>query len=341
MRLRKKLFFTLLAMLGVSLVLEIGTRCMFYQKASGTSLALVRLYRAFKNMKQRAEIKAAFERFESVRPEDPIDDERDFFENPEKAALREEYCLRYATIFDSFIELCRAGDAIPVVMYVPGGYPKMKEFARSYFAYLAKTRGLPFLDLTDELAKYPPDQTSLMPQDGHLSRFGNQLVAKELHRFLQPVLRHRANASFETRPSLLGDLQPSRDEIFAKETLLPFHLVTNAQGLRRNQDLTFPKSEKPRILCVGDSYTFGHGVHQEHCYPQLMEAEWPDLEVVNAGVCGYTICDQLSYFEDRGRFTEPDIVVLQTFPNDLYGFSPYLLKTFCRGGSYCPTKGER
>jgi len=134
---------------------------------------------------------------------------------------------------------------------------------------------------------------------------------------------------------------PNRNYIFWKEAPMPCHVITNSQGLRRKQDLTFPKQDRARILCVGDSYTFGHAMHDPHCFPQILERLLKDPVVVNAGIAGYTICDETSYFEERGRFVEPDIVVLQVFPNDLDGLSPELQETFCRGGKYCPVKGER
>jgi len=339
--LRKKLAFALLPLIVAAVLMEVGARCFFFQKASPTGLALVRLYRAISNARQRLEIRAAAQDFEAARPDDAIRDEMDFFSLPEKADLRRDYCERYGIIFESFVELCLAADAKLVVMYVPGGGSETIKFAREYFAGLAREHDLPYLDLTDELAKYRFEQVYLMPDDGHLSRLGNQLVAARLRQFLEPMLGHRSSVSFANHPALLGDLPPSRDEVFAKETPLPYHLVTNSQGLRRDRDLAFPKSNKPRILCVGDSYTYGHGSHNLHCFPQLLERDSPELEVVNGGVCGYTICDESSYFEERGRFAEPDIVVLQTYSNDLYGFSPYLMKTFCRGGSYCSTKGAR
>jgi lysophospholipase L1-like esterase len=117
---------------------------------------------------------------------------------------------------------------------------------------------------------------------------------------------------------------------------MPYRVITNSQGLRKKADVIFPKSnEKTRILFIGDSFTFGPYLDNHDGYPQLVEQKTENIEAINAGIAGYTVCDEYSYFADRGKYIEPDIVVLQVVDNDLYGFFPHKQKAFCRGGEFC------
>lgn len=96
-----------------------------------------------------------------------------------------------------------------------------------------------------------------------------------------------------------------------------FGLVSNAQGLR--EDHPIPRGAHPgelRILCLGDSVTFGYLVQQDRTFVELLErdlaARFPALgiECINAGVPGYTLVQGLRYLELEGLGLEPDLVLL-------------------------------
>ncbi len=78
------------------------------------------------------------------------------------------------------------------------------------------------------------------------------------------------------------------------------YLRTNAQSFRNSE--VFPTEVprgKIRIICSGDSYTYGLGVDNDHTWPaQLGAMDWR-LQVVNMAECGYGI-DQsyLRYVRD-------------------------------------------
>lgn len=95
------------------------------------------------------------------------------------------------------------------------------------------------------------------------------------------------------------------------------HEVTsNNVGLRgppvraRNQS-TF------RVVCLGDSFTWGYGVNDSETYPQRLESllarKYPDvdIQVLNAGVPGYGTADALRFLQSRAVLLDPDLVVLQ------------------------------
>ena len=68
------------------------------------------------------------------------------------------------------------------------------------------------------------------------------------------------------------------------------YLKINSQGFRNNKDFTVavPK-DKLRIICSGDSFTFGFGVSNDQAWCQQLASLDPRLETVNMGVGAYGI----------------------------------------------------
>ena len=112
-----------------------------------------------------------------------------------------------------------------------------------------------------------------------------------------------------------GMLQPGQDFVNRKNPQLPYHIVTNSLGLRGPE--TTLKPAKPRILCLGDSFTFGDFVGNDETLPGQLQTQLGDkVEVLNCGVNGTTIIDQ-KYFLERFLTLDPDIVLLTYYENDL------------------------
>src|SRR5262249_57725400 len=65
---------------------------------------------------------------------------------------------------------------------------------------------------------------------------------------------------------------------------------TNAQGFRNTHAISLAvPAGKVRLLCSGDSFTFGYSVGNEHTWCQRLEALDPRFETVNLGVNGYGV----------------------------------------------------
>lgn len=101
-----------------------------------------------------------------------------------------------------------------------------------------------------------------------------------------------------------------------------FDVRTNALGLRGRE----VSAQKPpgtlRVLCLGDSCTFGSGSGGDDTYPARLERvlreAHPDrkVEVLNAGVPGFTSYQCMKYLETEGVKLEPDVVVVAVGFND-------------------------
>ncbi len=103
-------------------------------------------------------------------------------------------------------------------------------------------------------------------------------------------------------------------------------IENNSDGLR-GPERTPGVAEDPgvyRVLCVGDSITFGFNVDQPDAYPQqlqaLLERRHPTrrFEVVNAGVPGWSWLQGLSFLELRGLAMRPDVVIMGHGTNDQF-----------------------
>lgn len=93
---------------------------------------------------------------------------------------------------------------------------------------------------------------------------------------------------------------------------------TNAQRFR-GPVVEQPKPENVRrIVCLGDSHTWGDGVQQAETWPaQLQALAGPGVEVLNCGVNGYDTMQTVLWYERFVEPFDPDLVLLTFFPNDV------------------------
>lgn len=86
-----------------------------------------------------------------------------------------------------------------------------------------------------------------------------------------------------------------------------------------------PSPNKPpgvvRIALVGDSVTYGSGVEADQVLSAALQRRFDQsghrVEIVNAGVRGFTTYNEVRWLRDRILALEPDLVVLQTCMNDI------------------------
>ncbi|MGH7301298.1 MAG: SGNH/GDSL hydrolase family protein, partial [Candidatus Rokuibacteriota bacterium] len=141
-------------------------------------------------------------------------------------------------------------------------------------------------------------------------------------RWLSPQELHRDEGLWVSDPERAFRLAPGfRGAEVSHEFRVP--IVINARGLRDRGIAPTRSPGTVRILVVGDSFTYGSGVTAEETYPKRLEwlfAERPGprVEVINAGVPGYGTFHEAAFLRAEGWRYEPDLLVLQMFPdNDL------------------------
>ena len=117
-------------------------------------------------------------------------------------------------------------------------------------------------------------------------------------------------------PALIWGWQPGR-----KINYEGAQVTINALGLRGPEIL--PKEEHEyRILCIGESSTFGVGVNDHETYtarlPALLENHLPNKQIrsINAGVSAYSSFQGRKYLELHGLQLQPDMVIIYHELND-------------------------
>lgn len=101
----------------------------------------------------------------------------------------------------------------------------------------------------------------------------------------------------------------------------PLEMAINSLGYRGKEFAPRKRAGVYRVLCVGDSVTFGVGVNDELTYParlerSLREAAGREVEAINGGVLGYGTPQELRYLRKEGLSLEPDLVILEVCVND-------------------------
>ena len=124
-----------------------------------------------------------------------------------------------------------------------------------------------------------------------------------------PVVDFRLKPNIRQRLTWPGDVR--------------FSWTTNSRGYRSTPELAVPKpASTTRVLFIGDSFTFGQGVNDDQTFAAETGRRLKNLcpatrlEVVNAGVPGFSTSQELALLETEGLALEPDVVVLGFYAND-------------------------
>jgi len=119
----------------------------------------------------------------------------------------------------------------------------------------------------------------------------------------------------------LRKIRPNSD-FWHKSVDGSWRFVTNSQGFRNNVDYGYEKPpDTIRILSLGDSHTQGYEARQEYTFSSVIDRylsrENYNVEVINAGVSGFSTAEELLFLENEGVKYEPDFVLLGFYRNDL------------------------
>ena len=97
------------------------------------------------------------------------------------------------------------------------------------------------------------------------------------------------------------------------------YLRTDSQRFRDNADFApIVPYGKARIICSGDSFTFGFGVDNDNTWPQLLATRAPNLETVNMGQGGYGADQAYLWYKRDAAALNHDIQIFAIILPDLY-----------------------
>jgi len=93
-------------------------------------------------------------------------------------------------------------------------------------------------------------------------------------------------------------------------------LTTNERGIRSRERFTVDAS-KPRILILGDSFTFGNGLSDDETWPAQLQSLLPRHQVFNLGVDGYGMDQMLITLKETIEEVRPAFVLCAFVDDDI------------------------
>jgi len=148
---------------------------------------------------------------------------------------------------------------------------------------------------------------------------GLVLVEVLLRGFVPPHVAAQASARFELDPDLIYRLRP-HNVVTWQAAEFTETSRTNALGMR-GPEVGAKRPDEHRVLALGDSFTYGHGVQDDEAYPAVLEAllraAGHDATVLNAGVPGYSSDQSYARFVRDGLAVRPDLLLVGIHCSDV------------------------
>lgn len=95
------------------------------------------------------------------------------------------------------------------------------------------------------------------------------------------------------------------------------YIKTNSKGFRNNVEFSKNNpTDRTRIICSGDSMTFGYGVDNENTWCQILTKLDNNLETINMGLGGYGIDQSYLLYKRNGTIIDHDIHLFSFITND-------------------------
>jgi hypothetical protein len=200
------------------------------------------------------------------------------------------------------------------------------------FTTLSNTYGIPYIiqscnlagidcvNLAADIAAREEDPNQI-PDDGNWSKPLSASLASLLEGVVTRYNAYESSKKFPEggKPATFGDLPPKDDEVIDGEKSMQYRLTVNAQGLRMDHNLSFPK-QKQTVLLLGGTQLYSPYLDNNFTAAALLQKMMPDKEIVNAGNLNYTLDDFLSLYQEKARFTEPDLIIICTNGDDILNF---------------------
>jgi hypothetical protein len=239
-------------------------------------------------------------------------------ENPVYNELKQRYKDELATLKQNIES---TGAKMFVIMLSPGADNKnipSEKFSNPFIRATVAQLGIEFFDFSPIIAAQDIREITQAPKDGHWSKKGAKLIADHIATLIKKYPDATCKVTYKDteRPESFGDLPPNDDEVLDGGKDLPYHVKANSQGVRMDHDLTFPKKKK-RVLIMGDSGFFCPFLDNEFTIAYQLQQLFPDYEIYATAYVSWTIDDYISLWNEKTKFTEPDIVIVGTNSSDV------------------------
>lgn len=237
----------------------------------------------------------------------------------------EELKGRYRHYFQQLMADMKSQEVQPVICWmtteVGAAETPIQRKSKTFIKDLCRAEGVPFEDFSPLLEGRKPEEITHMPKDGHLNKQGLKLIAGRLERIIRAYDAHRSQLSFSSseRPTIMGELEPHQDVILDGGKNLPYRLITNATGLRMKRPVRFDNPGQ-RVLLMGDSGFYFPFVDNEATPTAILRDVFPEKEILNVANWAYTLSDYYWQWQERARYLEPDLVLLQSTGDDIADF---------------------
>ena len=212
---------------------------------------------------------------------------------------------------------------VVVILRQPEGYggdpkPLNSVYGTPYIIETCKQLGVECVDLSPKVNQQDPKKITQVPRDGHWNKKGGIYVASLLAPIIEKYSSNKAKTTYKDseRPETFGDLPPHDDRILDGGKDMPYHLQANAQGLRMAQDVVFPKT-KQHVLFMGGSQIYSPFLDNDFIATSVLQKQFPDKVIMNSGIIAATLDDYLTLWEEKAKYSEPDLVILQTNAGDI------------------------
>jgi hypothetical protein len=146
-------------------------------------------------------------------------------------------------------------------------------------------------------------------------------ISETVLRIIYPLPQRKS--IYEFNPVRGSEIIPGI-EYFSFNDVLEFKtkVKINSWGLR-DDNIDYSQTDKKIILALGDSYTYGHEVNRDETFVEILQRKLSstlgqDIEVVNAGVRGYSTAQEFLYYKELSqRGLSADLVMLWFSTNDI------------------------
>ena len=198
------------------------------------------------------------------------------------------------------------------------GNPNNKRYGTPVITATCAQLGIECVDFSPIVARQDVHVISQIPKDGHWSKKGAEFIASLMAPIITKYSSVTSTVTYKDseRPETFGDLAPSSDEILDGGKDMPYHVIANSQGVRMDHDVKFPKKKK-HVLLMGDSGIFCPFLNNEFIISNVLQKQFPDAEIMNTGMICYTLEDYVTLWNEKAKFSEPDLVIVQTNGGDI------------------------